>query len=72
MPPEARLSASCFVRDGAAGEQATPEVGVQIVEVSLLLPRAYVLALEERVHGQGLTAGQLLRRLVQDLLRRAP
>jgi hypothetical protein len=72
MPPEARLSVPYFARDGAAGERAAPEVEAQVVEVSLLLPREYVLALEERAHGQGLTAGQLLRRLVQELLRRLP
>jgi hypothetical protein len=41
----------------------------QVAEVLLSADQA--AALEEEAHRQGLTAGQLLRRLVADFLRRA-
>ena len=39
-----------------------------MVELSLLLPQWQVEALETAAHGQGLTAGQMLRRIIGDSL----
>jgi hypothetical protein len=38
----------------------------EVAEVSLLLPSSHVAALQERAQREGLTAGQLLRRLVRN------
>jgi hypothetical protein len=38
----------------------------EIVEFSLLLPGWQAAALEKTASGQGLTAGQMVRRLIQD------
>jgi hypothetical protein len=38
----------------------------EIVEFSVLLPGWQAVALEKTASGQGLTAGQMVRRLIQD------
>jgi hypothetical protein len=46
-----------------------PDLGAadaDIVEVSFLLPGWQVAALEATAHAQGLTTGQMTRRLIQD------
>jgi hypothetical protein len=40
-----------------------------VVEVNLLLHAGQVAALEAAAHRRGLTAGQMVRRLVRDFLR---
>jgi hypothetical protein len=40
-----------------------------VVELALLLPARQAAALERAAHQQGLTVGQVLRRLVRDFLR---
>jgi len=49
------------------GGWAPAEGGV--VELALLLPARQAAALERAAHQQGLTIGQVLRRLVRDFLR---
>lgn len=44
----------------------------EIVELSLLLPRWQVLALESVARQSGLTAGQMLRRIVSRIVDVAP
>jgi hypothetical protein len=51
---------------GPARDAARLEGGM--VELSLLLPQWQVEALETAAHGQGLTAGQMLRRIIGDSL----
>jgi len=41
----------------------------QVVELALLLPRSQAEALEEAAHARGLTAGQMLRKLIGKGLR---
>ena len=41
----------------------------EVVEVSLLLPRWQAEALEEAAHNRGLTAGQMMRKLLGKGLR---
>jgi hypothetical protein len=41
----------------------------EVVELELLLPTREVAALERAAQQQGLTVGQVLRRLVRDFLR---
>ena len=43
-----------------------------MVELPLLLPQWQVEALETAAHGQGLTAGQMLRRIIGEALTRRP
>jgi hypothetical protein len=43
-----------------------------VVEVRLLVPARQVAALAAAAERQGLTAGQLLRRLIDDFLRLPP
>jgi hypothetical protein len=40
-----------------------------LLELALLLPRSQVLALEDLARSRGLNIGQMLRRLIADLLR---
>jgi hypothetical protein len=40
-----------------------------LLELALLLPRWQVLALEDLARSRGLNIGQMLRRLIADLLR---
>jgi hypothetical protein len=46
------------------GTREINPVDDEVVEVSLLLPRWQVEALEEVAHERGLTAGQMLRKLI--------
>jgi len=41
----------------------------EMLELALLLPRWQVLALEDLARSRGLNIGQMLRRLIADLLR---
>jgi hypothetical protein len=42
----------------------------EVVELSVLLPSEQAQGLEQAAHARGLTAAQMLRRLVQDFLSR--
>ena len=39
----------------------------EVVELPLLLPRRQAFALEEAARGRGMTTGQMLRRVLNDL-----
>lgn len=54
------------VPTGSARDASRLEGGM--VELSLLLPQWQVEALETAAHGKGLTAGQMLRRIIGDSL----
>jgi len=41
----------------------------EIAELSVLLPGAQALSLEQAAHERGLTTAQMLRQLIQDFLR---
>lgn len=43
-------------------------IDAEIVELALLLPRWQALALENAAHQRGLTAGQMLRKLIGNSL----
>jgi hypothetical protein len=47
-------------------EDSPPPLESEVVEVSLLLSGRDAAALEATAHSQGLTAGQMLRRLIQE------
>ncbi len=55
-----------FAQVGAADCQEEEDV----VEIPLLLPYWQVEALESAAHQQGLTAGEMIRHLLQDYLAR--
>jgi hypothetical protein len=42
----------------------------EIAELSVLLPGRQVLRLEQAAHDRGLTAAQMIRRLIQEFLKR--
>lgn len=44
----------------------------EITELSVLLPGAQALSLEQAAHERGLTVAQMLRRLIQDFLKGGP
>ena len=44
----------------------------EITELAVLLPGGQALALEQAAHDRGLTAAQMLRRLIQDFLKPGP
>ena len=52
-----------FLAPRPGTREITP-VDDDVVEVSLLLPRWQAEALEEAAHERGLTAGQMLRKLI--------
>ncbi len=46
-----------------------PSFDAEVVELSLLLPRWQVQALESVAHHQGMTAGQMIRQCLAEMLR---
>ena len=52
----------------ADGDEWTTLEPTDVVEVPLLLSGRQILALEEAAHHSGVTAGEMVRRLVQDFL----
>ena len=64
------MSAPRFETDGRVNE-CDPFPGLKIVELALLLPAEAAAALERAARPQGLTVGQLIRRLIGDFLGRA-
>jgi hypothetical protein len=44
----------------------------EVVELSLLLPRWQILALEETAHRWGMTTGQMIRKLLAEALPTLP
>jgi hypothetical protein len=55
--------ASGFLAPQPGTREITP-LDNEVVELALLLPRWQAEALEEAAHNRGLTAGQMLRKLV--------
>ena len=55
--------AAGFLAPRPGTREITP-IDQEVVELALLLPRWQAEALEDAAHARGLTAGQLLRRLV--------
>jgi hypothetical protein len=51
---------------------ALAPLGLEVTEVTLLLPVHEVVRLEAAARARGMTAGQFLRRLVRQALRRHP
>lgn len=51
------------------GPTPTPQLDNEVVELPLLLPRWQAEALEEAAHSRGLTAGQMMRKLLGKGLR---
>jgi hypothetical protein len=51
---------------GAVGEM-TP-IDSEVVELALLLPRWQAAALEDAAHQRGITAGQMLRKMIVSTL----
>ena len=62
--------ASGFLAPVAGTREITP-LDDEVVELALLLPRWQAEALEEAAHNKGITAGQMLRRLIGRSLRGA-
>ena len=60
--------ASGFLAPSAGTREITP-LDDEVVELALLLPRWQAEALEEAAHNRGLTAGQMLRKLISKGLR---
>jgi hypothetical protein len=60
--------AAGFLAPMPGTREITP-VDNEVVELSLLLPRWQAAALEQAAHDRGLTAGQMLRRLIGVTLR---
>jgi hypothetical protein len=57
-------------RDASSSGNLFDELrGSEVVEVSLLLSHQQMLALEQVAHGRGLTAGEMMRQLLQDFIR---
>ncbi len=54
-----------------AGTEAAPIPSVEVSEVPLLMPGWQVEALEELAHARGLTAAEMVRRLVTDFILRS-
>ena len=59
---------ACFLAPRMGGREITP-LDDEVVELALLLPRWQAAALEEAAHTRGLTAGQMLRKLIGKSLR---
>jgi len=55
--------AAGFLAPRPGGREITP-LDSEVVELSLLLPRWQAEALEQAAHNRGITAGQMLRRLI--------
>lgn len=53
---------------GSAGDDWAPPGMSDVVEVPLLLSGRQMLALEEAAHHRGLTAGEMVRRLLQEFI----
>ena len=53
---------------GAGGESPPPDG--EVIELALLLPPGQVTALERAARREGLTLGQMVRRLIHDFLAR--
>jgi hypothetical protein len=51
--------------------ETPPLDSADVVEVPLLLSGQQMLALEEAAHDRGLTAGEMVRRLLQEFIARA-
>jgi hypothetical protein len=60
--------AAGFLTPRPGTREITP-IDHEVVELALLLPRWQAEALEDAAHARGLTAGQLLRKLVATGLR---
>jgi hypothetical protein len=60
--------AAGFLAPRPGTREITP-IDDEVVELSLLLPRRQAEALEEVAHARGLTAGQMLRKLIGKSLR---
>jgi hypothetical protein len=52
----------------AAAETETSRLDPEMVELSLLLPQQQLVQLESAARSQGLTTGQMLRRLINAFL----
>ena len=50
------------------GEAPLRAGGCEVVEVPLLLSRQQMIALEEAAHHRGLTTGEMVRRLLQEVI----
>jgi hypothetical protein len=59
-----------FLAPRLGGREITP-IDDEVVELALLLPRWQAEALEAAAHARGLTAGQMLRKVVGKTLREA-
>jgi hypothetical protein len=59
--------ASGFLAPVGAGGEITP-FDSEVVELALLLPRWQAAALEDAAHQRGITAGQMLRKLIVSCL----
>jgi hypothetical protein len=66
---ETRVAAG-FLAPRLGGREITP-LDDEVVELALLLPRWQAAALEAAAHDRGLTAGQMLRKLIGKSLREA-
>lgn len=55
--------AAGFLAPRPGSREITP-LDDEVVELALLLPRKQATALEEAAHARGLTAGQMLRKLI--------
>ncbi|HEY8503359.1 MAG TPA: hypothetical protein VIL46_02175 [Gemmataceae bacterium] len=53
---------------GGAGGRPGPCAEAEVVELSVLLPHWQLAALESAAHRHGITAGQMLRRLIGQAL----
>lgn len=60
--------AAGFLAPRPGTREITP-IDDEVVELALLLPRRQAEALEEAAHARGLTAGQMLRKLIGKGLR---
>jgi hypothetical protein len=54
--------------NSADGEEWVPLESSDVIEIPLLLSGRQMLALEEAAHHRGLTAGEMVRRLLQDFI----
>jgi hypothetical protein len=54
--------------NSADRDEWTPVGPCDVIEVPLLLSGRQMLALEEAAHHRGLTAGEMVRRLLQDFI----
>jgi hypothetical protein len=66
-----RPASSAFLAPRPGGREITP-LDNEVVELNLLLPRWQAEALEEAANSRGLTAGQMLRKLIGLTLRESP